>query len=572
MGEVTSLEFSQDDKYLLVASCLEKNSEGNCLQSQIVLWDLISREVMNGHNTISGELKAVSPHGKILAISMQNDIIDFVEAPNYHLLNQFDPSTLDTTVRNIIFSPDQKTVALALESGLILLWDLDTGQQIAEPFEGGIPGFSHTMTFSPNGKIFAMSDGNNIIFRNVTSESPLLKTLLNQSGQFSRIAFSPDGVLHSMVGHQALQWDLTIGSTIGNPLEVPGNDYVFDPKGKMVASILDNGDTAIFDLKTGELLNQFQTNFTGNSRLMFSPNGDTIASAGCEEDWCSDYYTWVRLWDLNSSHVDTLPISQNGVMTSFSFSPNGKVLAMGYCPERYGAYCSDFKIQLWDTETLELIRQLPIGYVNIYGGDVGSKLVFNHTGNILASKEFGQIVLWDVDSGHPVGEPLGGSNVVFSPDDRLMASIAGDGNDNLSLLLWDVASHQQIGQSIKINKNYDVNMLAYSPDGKLIAASGCHLNDDFDCDQGDNIILVDVDPESWTKKACSMAGRNLTRAEWTFYIPYKPYPILQENATCPQWPLDVAITPTRIPTLALPDTPTPLPFYTPALLLITPTP
>jgi hypothetical protein len=47
------------------------------------------------------------------------------------------------------------------------------------------------------------------------------------------------------------------------------------------------------------------------------------------------------------------------------------------------------------------------------------------------------------------------------------------------------------------------------------------------------IRLWDMDIQSWQKKACQRAGRNLTLTEWNAYysedIPYEP--------TCPQWPI-----------------------------------
>jgi hypothetical protein len=45
------------------------------------------------------------------------------------------------------------------------------------------------------------------------------------------------------------------------------------------------------------------------------------------------------------------------------------------------------------------------------------------------------------------------------------------------------------------------------------------------------LILWDVDPQSWVNRACQIAGRNFTQAEWTQYFPDEPYRI-----TCPQWP------------------------------------
>lgn len=64
-----------------------------------------------------------------------------------------------------------------------------------------------------------------------------------------------------------------------------------------------------------------------------------------------------------------------------------------------------------------------------------------------------------------------------------------------------------------------VASVAFSPDGKTLAAGS-----------GDTtIILLDVSLESWQDRACRIANRNLTRAEWEKYIgDIEPY-----RATCP---------------------------------------
>ena len=60
--------------------------------------------------------------------------------------------------------------------------------------------------------------------------------------------------------------------------------------------------------------------------------------------------------------------------------------------------------------------------------------------------------------------------------------------------------------------------LFYSSDGRrLLAFSGLG-----------RITVWDVDPESWKRRACSIAGRNLSRDEWRDFVGDTPY-----HATCP---------------------------------------
>ena len=42
---------------------------------------------------------------------------------------------------------------------------------------------------------------------------------------------------------------------------------------------------------------------------------------------------------------------------------------------------------------------------------------------------------------------------------------------------------------------------------------------------------ADTRTGTWTERACTIAGRNLTQGEWTQFFPSRPY-----HATCPRWP------------------------------------
>jgi len=107
----------------------------------------------------------------------------------------------------------------------------------------------------------------------------------------------------------------------------------------------------------------------------------------------------------------------------------------------------------------------------------------------------------------------------------------GSGAD-CQIILWDVATRQPIGQPLTGHTG-GVFDLAFSLDSKTFASG----------DVSGTIILWDVDPESWIEISCQRAGHNFTRAEWAKYFPNQEY-----RKTCEQWALEPE--PTVIPTAA----------------------
>ncbi|HEX5690438.1 MAG TPA: WD40 repeat domain-containing protein, partial [Roseiflexaceae bacterium] len=92
----------------------------------------------------------------------------------------------------------------------------------------------------------------------------------------------------------------------------------------------------------------------------------------------------------------------------------------------------------------------------------------------------------------------------FSPDGTMLASTGYTG-----IVLWDVATRQPIGAPLTIGS---FTGLVFGLDGKTLVSGGYN-----------GVMLWNVDVKSWRERACSIANRNFTEAEWAQFFVGEPY-------------------------------------------------
>jgi WD40 repeat protein len=163
-----------------------------------------------------------------------------------------------------------------------------------------------------------------------------------------------------------------------------------------------------------------------------------------------------------SPHLESTLFGHTDIVFSVAFSPDGKTLASG---------SGDDTIILWDVASRQPLGEPLQGHSNWV-----LSVAFSPDGKTLASGSGDDtIILWDVASRQPLGKPLRGHtssvySVAFSPDGKTLAS----GSSDNSIRLWDVASRQPLGKPLQGHAG-SVYSVAFSPDGKTLA-SGSYDN------------------------------------------------------------------------------------------------
>ncbi|MFN8665126.1 MAG: TIR domain-containing protein [Thermomicrobiales bacterium] len=261
------------------------------------------------------------------------------------------------------------------------------------------------------------------------------------------LTFDPDGTTLTSIGcgrfegeevHrrcaelQVRRWDAATGRTMGTPVIVP-------------------------------------TNGTGDTKLVISPDGQTLATADCveggQQDWWACSNGAVRLWDLSNGRPLGGPLAGHpSWVDAMTFSADGRTLAAS----------SGAQILLWDVAS-----ERPIGNPLTGHQYTAISLAFSPDGRILASggrvgsiaEPAGVATLWDVTTGQQLDPPLTDPpapvlSPAFSPDGGVLAA----GVVRSGVHMWDVATHQAVREPMTADTA--VQRIAIAPDGRTLASVG----------------------------------------------------------------------------------------------------
>ena len=275
--------------------------------------------------------------------------------------------------------------------------------------------------------------------------------------------FSPDPSLPIIVAGQQLEWPMEI-NLVGHREGV--THVAFSSNGKWIASGSVDGTIRLWDVEMGCTVSEGREDeWCRVTSLAFSLDATQLATAwsnGIVWLWKSgDTDNSDFLFDKSLQIQDTSD-SNSVCSLAIAFSPDGKQLATGSCP--------DGILQLWDTEAGRLSDGQPeVAKSDSDDAHTIISLSFAPYKPWLLSATNKILQLWDMGTGASISDPLKEyecviNSILFSPNGAWFASCT-----DLDTLLWDTETTSPVHKlvhhiTIPHNIEHLHSIFSFSPD------------------------------------------------------------------------------------------------------------
>jgi RNA polymerase sigma factor (sigma-70 family) len=386
--------------------------------------------------------------------------------------------------RGMVFSPDDRTLAIAELPGKLRLHDTATGVVTAEFQKDGREGLF--AIFSPNGRILVTltvpitGSATDINLWDVPTGTLLRRITGPDVVSTLQVSFSPDGAYLATSGRypDVILWETTTGREVRRfRCRTSVGVTAFSPDGKTLAAGSSWGTITLWNIATGELLPASADPILGFSEVRFADGGRRlVGTAERIITWdvatgreVIRYPPTVAGYHLPVVSPDLLPIIANrgdprdGLA---ALSPDERLVASRGEPQD-----GLFPIDLRDAATGKVVRTV--------GGRTAfwSPVAFTPDSRRLIVADLDkQIHVFDVGDGRDLATFAGHkgsiSKLAVSPDGRRLASMSADlsARGDWAVRVWDLRTFKEIRRIVpRRGSAFDA---AFSPDGMRLVIVG----------------------------------------------------------------------------------------------------
>jgi len=371
-------------------------------------------------------------------------------------------------------SPDESRFATAGWGGVVRIWDVASGKQLAAISTGGE--FVFAVAFSPDGKYLAAGDNDRPnyvkIYDSRTGE--LVKALTGHKDAVLSVTYSRDGkrLLTTSYDKTARLWDLDTGQS----RVFAGHDWwvwsaAFSPDEKQIVTASQDGSAIVWSVETCEPGPPFLGHAGPVYSAAFSPNQENgyVATAGYDKRvllWKPDD---VKPFDFGSLLTEDPPertpcIALEGhtaAVCSVRFSSDGRFLLSGG---------NDNTVRLWDVATGKLLKT-----VRGHAGWVRSCVFSSDSQQVLSGSYDHRAKLWNI-GGYQEVRILGGRvfeghrdailGAAFSPDGQRIVTASRD----RSAKTWSAVTGKEL-QEFRQGHDFLATNAVFFPDGKKVVTA-----------------------------------------------------------------------------------------------------
>jgi WD40 repeat protein len=475
----------------------------------------------------AGTRSALSPDGRMVALGAADGSVRLLDLSTGNLRVAADRH--DAAVTDLRFTPDARTLLTAGADGRLDVWNVADARRI-DTFTGHA-GTVSRVAIAPKGRTaYSAGQDTTVIAWDLDGDRRLARPFPappRRAMHFSEFVRGSGGPADLGPTGVSLPYrHLAVATTVdGGRFAVPddaGYVDVFDsrtltpagripvspgtqvsavalaPDGRAVAATTTNGDVRFADPRDRQPLGQLQRAYADAAwSLGFSGDGRWLATAGLGTP------ASLRLWDVRRrSILKTAELSSYAVAADATFSPDGTKLAAAVHDPNGAA------------SSIEILSVPRLARLKTVRAPAGRTLQFSPDGRLLVlGDEQGRVWFYDTRAWRSRGRPLvthtrAVDTVTFSPDGQTLATTSDDG----ATRLWDVASLRPIGAALPSLAGHDLAAAFVDGGTRLVTLD--------DTGRGE---LWDIQPRSWARRACRVAGRTLTRAEWDDALPERGY-------------------------------------------------